>query len=218
MGLRGLASLAGLLALLGAQDLYDDRGEIFAERGLPVGSIITLTFDEALKVNVTGNYNRQDQRQVTGDNITGDLFDFFPRASSSGGNTERNQSQVQSTRNLAGSLAAQVQAFDPKSFTYRVSATHTMSINGRLDTVQVTGTVASRDLGSGRTVSSRKLANLFITYKGYAIGRDKVLTARDFTNLVFSVNTNATNSAQLTPEKKKELWLEQFNRLFNELF
>lgn len=213
-----LLTLFVAVALLGAQDLYDDRGEIFAERGLPVGSVITVTFDEPLKVNVAASYNRQDNRQVTGDTLTGDLFDFFPRAGTTGGSSERNQSTTTSTRTIGGTLAAQVQAFDGKSLTYRIGATHTMSINGRLDTIQVNGVVAVRDLSAARSVSARKIANLFITYKGYAIGRDKVLTAKDFTNLVFSVNTNATNQVQLSPEKKKELWLEQFNRLFNELF
>lgn len=216
---RHLLLLACLLpGTPGAQDLHDERGEIFAERGLPVGSIISVVFDEALVANYSANFSRQGQRQAAPDAITGDQFDFFPKGGASGSSTERNQSQVNAARAFKGALAAQVQAFDPKSLTYRIQATHAMKINGRSDSIQLTGVVAARDVSAARTVSSRKVAGIFITYQGYAIGRDRVYTERDFTNFAFSVNTNNTNAVQLTPEKKKTLWLEQFNQLINTLF
>lgn len=216
---RLLALLAWLLpGALVPQDLHDERGEIFSERGLPVGSLVSIVFDEALVANYNANFSRQSQRQVQPDAITGEMFDFFPKGGVGGTSTERNQSQVNASRAFKGTLAAQVQAFDARSLTYRLQATHTMKINGRSDSVQLSGVVAARDVSAARTVSSRKVAGIFITYQGYAIGRDRVFAERDFTNFAFSVNTNNTNAVQLTPEKKKALWLEQFNLLINELF
>ncbi len=221
--MRKLILLVSILTLVSySQDLFDARGEIFTDnRPLAVGTVITITFDDQLVLNYQAQLVRQANKNFTSSEIQSEIFNFFPKLDFSGKSGDQNSTKLQATKGLKGSLAGQIQAFDPTSSTYRIAASQTMLINGKTDSVQLTGVVSLRDLSHDHVVSSRKVANPFITYAGYAIGKDKVVNEKDLNNFEFKAPSNASNQkagVQLSEPKKKELFLEYFNQLLNELF
>lgn len=203
----------------GAQDLWNEKGEIFTDsKAFPVGTVVQVIFDEPFVLSYQSSLQRQTQKQVQSPDVQSQIFDFFPKLALNTTSKESGNVQATAGRNFRGSIAGTVLAFDPQTQNYRVSASHSIVVNGKSDTLQISGTVHWKDLGKDRTVSSKRVANIQITYSGYVITRGKVFTERDFSSMGISQNTNATNTAQLTEQKKKELFLEYFNILLNELF
>lgn len=202
-----------------SQDLWNERGEIFTDsKAFPVGTVVEIVFTEPFLLNYQSSLQRQTQKQVQSPDVQSQIFDFFPKLSLNATSRESGNVTATAGRNFRGSIAGTIQAFDAQTQNYRVSATHGMVVNGKSDTVQVSGTVHWKDLGKDRTVGSKRVANIQITYAGHVITRGKVFTERDFSTLGITQTTNNTNTAQLTDQKKRELFLEYFNILLNELF
>ncbi len=208
-----------IVSIITAQDIWDDEnGEIFTDKKiLPSGTIVKIIFDNELVASYQSSLSTMNRKQAGTPEINSEYFNFLPDIAVTKSDSADTDTEISREENIDGKISAQLQNFNKKTGNYTVRASHTVVINGRDEKIDLAALVAGDKIKSDKTVKSEDLANVRLVFTGVMVQKQKeTVTEDDFSSLEFI--TKASNESSLTPEKKKQLFIDYFNMILKELF
>ncbi len=164
--MKRLATAFLLLALTaGADSLWSPGfdGYLGAGTRMQEGDTVMVTFTEgfSLSFKSVGTESKRITLQIAGGPY-GDLLSFLPAASAEGNRSVAGDSQAL----LKGSLAARVSAVNGGMLT--LQASRSLTVNGRVESVDLNASVNARDVSQNRTVDFSRLVEPRLVYRGPA--------------------------------------------------
>jgi flagellar basal body L-ring protein FlgH len=205
-----------------SQDLFKSSDSIYSdEKVLPRGSIIRITFDEQLVINYSGSIQKQIASENKNTQLQSEYFSFLPGYTAKKDGKDSSDSTVTSTRDISGTISATISDYDAASKTYGLRAITSITADGKAESLIISGRANSRDI-KNYNVSSSDMAGVSFNFSGITISSAKKASVKDFKSLKLTSGTNAqgkpAEEIELTEERKKELFLEYFTIMLNELF
>ncbi len=145
-------------------------------RPLRVGDIVTIVVDEAAsaseKQSLSGSAKRA-QSMGLNVNVSPTLKIGPAKGFESGVNNDsRNTGDAGRTGDLTATISVRVTAIEPTGMA-RIKGEKTVSVDGRNQVIQLEGVVRPEDVSSSNTISSSRIAESVISYKGKKIGPAK---------------------------------------------
>jgi len=202
-----------------SQDIWKEQGEIFTDNTvLPAGAVIQIIFEKPLVAALKTALEKKVTADTKSTKVQSDLIDFLPEFSVQTENQIKQDSAFSTTPEISGTIAARITSYDTKSRTYRISASHRISVGTAQETIIIGGIVNISDIRQ-KTVISSKIADVSIVFSGIQITRAQRAGQKDFAALNLESTTNGEKKpVELTPELKKKLFIDQFEVLLNTLF
>ncbi|HTS87717.1 MAG TPA: flagellar basal body L-ring protein FlgH [Gemmatimonadales bacterium] len=145
------------------------------KRPLRIGDLLTIQVDEAVNATESLNQNGTSQREqdmaLNANVITGPLG---PQKGFSSSLNSMSQDGGQAGRqgDLTATISVRVQSIEPTGLVH-VKGQKTISVDGRNQVIELEGVVRPEDVDASNTVSSSRLAESVISYKGKKIGPAK---------------------------------------------
>jgi len=172
----------------------------------------------------------------------GNLFSFLPQARSGGEQTSRGRQEYE----LNSRFAARVTQVDPTGKA-RIEGSRSVSLEGKQESLSLSGWLDPADLGSGREVRFSQLADARLSFRTLLQPASPVLTSRDIQQILAAQPASADPAAagpaatgpatgalapagapagpaaprpaySLTDTRKLDLFLRYVNRLIDLLF
>lgn len=217
-----VCALAFSGGLLSAESLWDDnfQGYIAGSSAYRAGDIVTIVIDSSLSLDFAAS--SKDDKSITFEFSGGDygsLFSFLPT-----GRTGDNRSvSGKGKYSLKTELSASVTEIDPTG-KLLVTGTRTVQLEGKRETVTVSGRVDPKVLDASGRFNFSQLENSRLTYASFLQPSVNTLSSADIQTIVkelaaASGETPQTETTiQLTDAKKRELLLLYLNRLVDIIF
>jgi flagellar basal body L-ring protein FlgH len=208
--------------LLSADSLWNDQfqGYISGSSAFRVGDVVTIVIDSSLSLNFSSA--SKDAKSITFEFSGGEyggLFSFLP----SGRTGDDRSVNGKENYALKTEMAARVTAVDP-SGKLVVSGTRTVQLEGKRQTVTVSGRVDPKALDSSGRFNFSQLDGSRLTFTSLLQPQAATLTTQDIQEIVKQLQAGPNGAAttqttsQLTDQKKKELLLLYLNRLIDIIF
>jgi len=141
-------------------------------QALQVGDIITIVVDEQTaaseRVSTTASANRSQKAALNagiGSNKLGPEKGFGTGHDAS----SRDVGEARREGDLVAVLSVRIIGLEPNGYA-RIQGTKSVTVDGRTQTVSLTGLVRPDDVTSANTVQSARVADAVIDYKGKKIG------------------------------------------------
>jgi flagellar L-ring protein precursor FlgH len=232
----GVASLFLIFCLsVTAESLWnpDFTGYLSGTQGFSKGDAVIVQIDASSALSFSSSSNDSKSFTLTfSGGEAGNLFSFLPEAGTGDALSAKGSEQY----SLRADVAAVVSEIDAAGRGL-VQGSRSISIDGKEESVSVSGWVSPRDVGPQARVPFTRIADAKLLYKTFLTPSQPVLTDGDIQQIIAAgpaPETNptgaatgtagATASAQsaqtlaLTDTKKKELLLLYINRLIDILF
>jgi flagellar basal body L-ring protein FlgH len=217
-----ICTLALSSSLLSAQSLWDHnfQGYIAGSSAFKVGDIVTLVIDSNLSLNFVSS--SKDDKSITFEFSGGDyggLFSFLPNGRTGG---DRSVSGKE-TYALKTEISARVTQIDPTGKLV-LSGTRSIQLEGKQETVTVTGRVDPKVIDSSGRFNFAQLDGARLTFSSFLQPRTNTLSAADIEEIVQELAAEGETApktektVQLTDRKKRELLLLYLNRLIDVIF
>jgi hypothetical protein len=165
----------------GADSLWSPafKGYLSGGTGLAVGDSFVVQIDasSSLTFSSSSNDSKNLTLEFTGGSA-GDLFSFLPQVRTGGTLTTAGKDSI----SLTTSLPVLVTAIAPDG-TAQVQGTRTISVQGKNESITVSGTVSPGLAGKG-TISFSQLANARLAYTTLLSSATPVLSAADLQTIV----------------------------------
>jgi hypothetical protein len=251
--LRGRSSLVArvavaflLLALRAAGDTLwtsDFQGYLGSAARLHSGDTIVITFTQgfSLSFKSVATENKKLTLELSGGPY-GDLLSFLPAARTDGARTVTGDSQA----TLKGALAATVAEIEGGT-RLKLHGLRVVAINGREESIELTGAVSAADVSADRRVDFSRLVEPRLVYRGPIEPADETVRAEDLEEIVAAAAAAVVPAApgaapaaagaaaapppavaapaqpaqtryRLSDERRRELLLRYVNRIVDVLF
>jgi hypothetical protein len=218
--------LLAVLVPAGGESLWSPgfKGYLSGSRGFAVGDSFVVQIDASSSLSFSSSSN--DTKNLTlefsgGD--SGNLFSFLPQLRTGGSRTATGKD----TLSLKTQIPVVVTAVDPAG-TVQVQGSRTVSIEGKTESVTVSGTVSPNLIDQKGSVSFSRLANARLVYTTFLSSARDVLTQADLVRLLAPApaappGAAATaqppqNTLTISDTRKRQLLLQYLNRLIDVVF
>jgi flagellar L-ring protein FlgH len=146
------------------------------KRPLRVGDIVTIVVDEAVNAreqqHLNGSANRSQQMGL---NLNvGTAVKIGPQKGFESGvnNDSKSMGDAGRAGDLTATISVRVVSIEPTGIVH-LKGQKTVAVDGRNQVIQLEGVVRPEDLDADNTVSSARIAESVISYKGKKIGPSK---------------------------------------------
>jgi flagellar basal body L-ring protein FlgH len=181
---RSIALFVFLAAVLpaGAESLWtqDFRGYLSGSRGLAVGDALVVQVDASSSLSFSSSSN--DSRNLTLDfsgGSSGNLFSFLPQVRTTGSMTTTGKDAL----SLTTQVPVVVTAVNPDG-SAQVQGSRTVAIQGKNESITITGAVSPSLLDQKRSVNFSRLANARLTYTTFLASTTNVLSPADLQTIL----------------------------------
>jgi flagellar L-ring protein FlgH len=179
----------------GAESLWspDFRGYLSGGRGLTRGDTVLVSIDasSALSFSASSSDSKNLTLEFSGGEAA-DLFSFLPQVKSGGNRTTKGAEDLK----LRGQVAAAVTDTDPAGRAM-VQGTRSISIEGKEQSISVSGWVSPADLDQAGAVSFSRLGDGKLVFRTFLSSPRDTLSAQDITaQLAASAQPAAAPAAQ----------------------
>jgi hypothetical protein len=223
--------------------LYPSAGESLWDAGfsgylsknyrLAIGDVVTVTISSDFSLSYVSSST--DSKSFTLEFSGGEypnLFSFMPIARS--GN--QNNLQSRENRSFKSDVVARVTSIDAAQKTAIIQGTKSILVDGKSESVTLTGTIDPADLGTDKKIDFSKVADSRLTLKTFLEPSTTILTANDIQEVIGALGTAGTSGTyaggtpepgattqqskvfSLTDAKKKELFLRYVNKIIDLIF
>jgi hypothetical protein len=238
-----LVALICLASLSGRTDtLYSPGfdGYLTGRSAVQVGDVVYVEVDGSSRLSFQSS--RSDARSLTlefSGGEFGNLFSFLPAARTGGEQSLRGRQEY----SLRSRFAARVMQVD-ETGKARIQGSRSVSLEGKQESLTLSGWLDPADLGGGREVRFSQLADSRLSFRTLLQPAAPTLTARDIQAIVAALGQPAAPAAgaaappaaaagapapapagqparpsyQLTDSKRLELFLRYVNQLIDLLF
>jgi hypothetical protein len=209
----------------------DFKGYLSGSNGLARGDTVIVAIDTSSSLSFSASNN--DSKTLTlefSGGEGGNLFSFLPQMKTGGSQSAKGASQY----SLRGEIPATVTDIDASGRAV-LSGSRTVVLEGKEETVALSGWVDPRDVDQKGKVSLSRIGNARLIYRTFLIPSEQVLTSRDIQEIIASAAPPAgaaaaapasaapsgqapTKVLALSDAKKRELLLLYLNRLMDVLF
>ncbi len=144
-------------------------------RPLRVGDLVTIVVDETVNASERQSTNASSRRsQQMGLNLNVGDVAIGPRKGFESGmsNDSRGTADAGRTGDLRAVISVRVTSIEPSGIAH-LKGEKTVGVDGRNQVIQLEGVVRPEDVSSQNTVSSSRVAESVISYKGKKIGPAK---------------------------------------------
>lgn len=225
-----------------AENLWtsDFQGYIAEEPVLSEGQLLRVIIDSSTQLELSASYSSDKEIVLSfsgGD--TGNLFAFLPDIDSTGRRTAEGQEDT----TLQTVLAARVQEIDDTGAA-RIQGSRTMTLQGSVQAVTVTGWVDTRSVDADNTVRFDQLADAELVFRSFVQTGERILTGEDIEEVMpeevpgaeegatpiepaagpgeeaaaAAVPATPENRYTLSDERKRELLLDYINQFLGLIF
>jgi flagellar basal body L-ring protein FlgH len=164
-------------ALAGAESLWSPgfKGYLSGGRGLAVGDVVVIQIDASSSLSFTSSSN--DAKNLTlefsgGD--SGNLFSFLPQVRTTGSRSAAGRDVL----SLKTQIPAIVTTVNPDG-TVQVQGSRNVVVEGKDESVTVSGTVSPTLIDQKGSVAFSRLANARLVYRTFLTSSQDVLSAAD---------------------------------------
>lgn len=167
------------------------KGYLKGGAGLAVGDALVVQIDasSSLSYSSSSTDSKSLTLEFTGGS-TGDLFSFLPQARTGGTLTTTGKDSMA----LKAAIPVIVTAVAPDG-TAQVQGSRTIAVQGKSESMTVSGTVAPGLLGQKGTISFSQLANARLAYTTLLASATNVLSAADLQTIVTPAPAAAATAA-----------------------
>ena len=231
--------LLAALTRAGGDSLWspDFKGYLSGGRGFAVGDTIVVQIDasSSLSFSASSNDTKNLTLEFTGGE-SGNLFSFLPQLRTGGAQSTNGKDSL----SLKTQVPVVVTAVNPDG-SAQVQGSRTVSVQGKNESVTVSGSVAPTLLDQKGTINFSKLANSRLVYTTFLASAKDVLTQADLQTLLTPAAAGAAPAAGapaaaagapaaagaaqapqqslvISDARKKELLLLYLNRLVDDVF
>jgi hypothetical protein len=195
-------------------------------KGLAKGDSIFVQIDTTSKLTFAASST--DSRIFTlefAGGVTGNLFSFIPQGRTGGDRSLKGDQEL----SLSGRIPAVVQEVDASGRAL-VRGARAIEIEGREESIEISGWIDPRDVGGDRTIGFSMVADARLVYRTLLSSARDVLTAEDIREVLETLPQTAEGALviqpaapplttfTLTDQKKLELLLVYLNRLVDLVF
>ncbi len=182
-----MIGLTAVLLVLGAQDVTAEslwspgfRGYLSGGRGIARGDTILVSVDasSALSFSASASDSKNLTLEFSGGE-TGNLFAFLPQVKSGGNRSTKGAQDMR----LRGEVAAVVTDTDGTG-RGMVQGTRTISIEGKEESISVSGWLHPKDLDQGGKVSFSRLGDGRLVFRTFLQPAADTLTGRDIQQII----------------------------------
>ncbi|MEO8633748.1 MAG: flagellar basal body L-ring protein FlgH [Gemmatimonadales bacterium] len=145
------------------------------KRPMRVGDLVTIVVDEAVNSRERQTRNASAKRsQQMGLNLNVGPVAIGPKKGFESGvaNDDRNTGEANRTGDLTATISVRVVSIEPSGIAH-LKGEKTVGVDGRNQVITIEGVIRPEDLSAQNTVSSARIAESVITYKGKKIGPAK---------------------------------------------
>lgn len=181
---RSIVVFLFLAAVLpaGAESLWtqDFKGYLSGSRGLAVGDALVVQVDASSSLSFSSSSN--DSRNLTLDfsgGSSGNLFSFLPQVRTAGSMTTTGKDSL----SLTTQVPAVVTAVNADG-SAQVQGSRTVAIQGKNESITITGSVSPALLDQKRSVNFSRLANARLTYTTFLASTTNVLSPADLQTIL----------------------------------
>ena len=166
----------------GAESLWSPgfKGYLSGSRGLAVGDVLVVQVDASSSLTFTSSSN--DAKNLTLDfsgGGAGNLFSFLPEVRTTGSRSAAGHDAL----SLKTEIPAVVTAVNPDG-TVQVQGSRNVVVEGKDESVTVSGAVSPSLIDQKGTVSFSRLANSRLTYRTFLTSGQDVLSPADLQQLL----------------------------------
>lgn len=213
----------------GAETLWDPvfGGYISDGSGLTTGTTLKVLVTPSTQLTLSSSHiDSTEGRLSFSGGSGGGLFDFLPRASSSG----TVEVEEESSYSLETYLTALVTRRGEYGL-YYLEGSRSISLNGNREKLSVGGWFSAEQVSPAGTLAFDSLHDAVLEYSSPGLAMDEILSREDLTSTTAGRMETTTPPAgaetpmtpeapgtALTEEKQKELLLRYFNRFLQNLF
>ena len=177
--------LLAVVLSAGGESLWspDFKGYLSGSRGLAVGDALVVQIDASSSLSFSSSSN--DSKNLTlefsgGD--SGNIFSFLPQVRTGGTQTTTGKDSL----SLKTQIPVVVTAVNPDG-TAQVQGSRSVAIQGKNESITVTGSVSPGLLDQKGTINFSKLANARLTYTTFLAAARDVLSPADLQRLLTPV-------------------------------
>jgi pyruvate/2-oxoglutarate dehydrogenase complex dihydrolipoamide acyltransferase (E2) component len=174
-----------LLAAVGAangESLWstDFRGYLSGSRGLAVGQSLVVQVDasSSLSFSSSSNDSKNLTLEFTGGQ-SGNLFSFLPQVRTGGTLTTAGKDSL----SLKTQIPVVVTALSPDG-SAQVQGTRTVAIQGKNESITITGSIPPGQIGQAGSINFSQLANARLTYTTFLASATNVLSPADLQTIL----------------------------------
>ena len=212
----------------------DFRGYLSSEASLQEGDIVFVEVDAASALSFSSSSS--DSKNITlefSSGEFGDLFSFLPVVTSSGAQTVKGKEEY-TLKFVIGTRVVEIDSLR-KAF---LQGTRSINLEGKEQSLTLTGWVDPQQLGPERKISFSQLANVQLEFRSFLQPSADTLTDEDIVEIIQAIQAPPAEgvgeeevqpeapapegtgalSYQLTESRKKELLLRYINRLIDLIF
>jgi len=223
--------LLAVLTPAGAESLWspDFKGYLSGSRGFAVGDALVVQIDasSSLSFSSSSNDSKSFTLEFTGGE-SGNLFSFLPQLRTGGNRTTTGKDSL----SLKTLIPVVVTAITPNG-TAQVQGSRSISVEGKNESITVSGSISPRLLDQKGTMSFSRLTNARLAYTTFLASAKDVLTQADLKQLLAPAPAAGAQPAgtpappttgapagtlTITDARKKELLLLYLNRLIDIVF
>ena len=177
-----LLLLLAVTAGAGAESLWSPgfKGYLSGSRGPAVGDVLVVQIDASSSLSFTSSSN--DSKNLTlefSGGESGNLFSFLPQVRTSGTRSTTGRDVL----SLKTQIPVVVTALNPDG-TAQVQGSRTVSVEGKDESVTVTGAVSPGLIDQKGSVSFSRLANSRLVYRTFLTSARDVLSPADLRQLL----------------------------------
>ncbi|HDQ13740.1 MAG TPA: hypothetical protein ENN41_02865 [Sediminispirochaeta sp.] len=219
-------------SILGAETLWDSnfRGYTVDGSGFDVGSVLVVDIAPSTELKISASHIDSGQGRLEFQGGSGrDFFDFLPQASSS--TSTKLEEEV--SYELRAKIAARVVRKDEAGLLH-IEGERSVTINGRRESILVSGIVSPSQIGSDATVPFHLLSDSILEYRGPGLSSEAIVRDTEITERIpdptagdgeeiedgeaETAQDEGSTGMRLTEEKQRELLLQYFNRFLSTMF
>jgi hypothetical protein len=189
-----LLSAAALAAAAESLTSPDFKGYL-SGKGMAKGDSVFVQIDTTSKLAFTAASS--DERMFTlefSGGITGNLFSFIPPGRTAGDRSLKGAQEL----SVEGRVPATVEEVDAAGRA-RVRGSRTIEIEGRKESIEISGWIDPRDIKGDRTVSFSALADARLVYTTFLSSARDVLTAADIEEVLPALPQTPEGAALIQP-------------------
>jgi len=241
MNLKFLTILLSLLIVTSSfsDSLWnpDFKGYLSSGKTLKQGDIIHVSISSKTSLSFlsASNDNKFLTMEFTGGDY-GDLLSFLPTIKNSGNNKLKGNEEIK----LVSDIVTTVISID-ENFNAYLEGSRSIEIDGKIETLTLTGTVAANGIGANKRIEFSRMANVRLVYKTFITPKENTLSEEDIISSLQNLNAvtegiaapapdaallpstiplslPTTETFSLSEKKKKELLLQYINKLIDLIF
>ena len=171
----------------------DFKGYLSGSRGLAVGDALVVQIDASSSLSFTSSSN--DSKNLTIDfsgGSSGNLFSFLPQVRTGGTLTTTGKDSL----SLKTQVPVVVTALNPDG-TAQVQGTRTVAIQGKNESITITGSISPGLLDQKGSIAFSRLANARLTYTTFLASTANVLSPADLQTVLAPAATAAAPGAAI---------------------